>query len=48
MVAAPSGSELHMHIAIPDDRLPASGDAVSEIRRGMDEAFDRLDRLIAG
>jgi uncharacterized protein YndB with AHSA1/START domain len=48
VVAAPSGSELHMHIAIPDNRLPASADAVAEIRRGIDEAFDRLDRLIAG
>jgi uncharacterized protein YndB with AHSA1/START domain len=48
VVAAPSGSELQMHVAIPDRRIPVSGDAVAEIRRGMDEAFDRLARLIAG
>ena len=48
VAAAPAGSELHMHVAIPDNRLPDSGDAVAEIRRGMDEAFDRLDRLITG
>ena len=44
----PSGSEVHLHVAVPDDRLgPSPDDAVTEIRRGMEEAFDRLARLIA-
>jgi uncharacterized protein YndB with AHSA1/START domain len=43
----PSGSEAHLHVAIPDDRLGPSPDhAAAEIRRGMDEAFDRLASLI--
>jgi uncharacterized protein YndB with AHSA1/START domain len=43
----PSGSEVHLHVAIPDDRLGPSPDrAADEIRRGMDEAFDRLASLI--
>jgi uncharacterized protein YndB with AHSA1/START domain len=43
----PSGSEVHLHVAIPDDRLGPSPDhAAAEIRRGMDEAFDRLASLI--
>src|SRR5579862_1106211 len=42
----PSGSEVHLHVAIPDDRLGPSPDhAAAEIRRGMDEAFDRLASL---
>ena len=42
----PSGSEVHLHVAIPDDRLGSSPDhAAAEIRRGMDEAFDRLAGL---
>jgi len=44
----PSGSEAHLHVAVPDDRLgPSPDDAVTEIRRGMEEAFDRLAGLIA-
>ena len=44
----PSGSEVHLHLAVPDDRLgPSPDDAVTEIRRGMEEAFDRLAGLIA-
>jgi len=44
----PSGSEVHLHVAVPDDRLgPSPDDAVTEIRRGMEEAFDRLAGLIA-
>jgi uncharacterized protein YndB with AHSA1/START domain len=43
----PSGSEVHLHVTIPDDRLGPSPDhAAAEIRRGMDEAFDRLASLI--
>jgi hypothetical protein len=42
----PSGSEVHLHVAIPDDRLgPSPDSAVAEIQRGMEEAFDRLGRL---
>ena len=44
----PSGSEVHLHVAVPEDRLgPSPDDAVTEIRRGMEEAFDRLAGLIA-
>jgi hypothetical protein len=43
-----SGSEVHLHVAVPDDRLGPSPDrAAAEIRRGMEEAFDRLVGLIA-
>lgn len=44
----PSGSEVHLHVAIPDDRLGSSPDsAVAEIQLGMEEAFDRLAGLTA-
>ncbi len=43
----PSGSEVRIHVAVPDDRLGPSADAAAEeIRRGMEEAFDRLASLI--
>ena len=43
----PSGSEVHLRVAVPDDRLGQSPDrAAAEIRRGMEEAFDRLAGLI--
>ena len=43
----PSGSEVHLHVAIPDDRLGASPDhAAAEIRRGVEETFDRLAALL--
>jgi hypothetical protein len=41
------GSEVRLHIAVPDDRLGPSPDAATaEIRRGMEEAFDRLAGLV--
>ncbi len=41
------GSEARIHVAVPDDRLGPSADAAAaEIRRGMEEAFDRLAGLI--
>jgi hypothetical protein len=44
----PSGSEVHLHVGVPDDRLgPAPDSATAEIRRGMEETFDRLAGLIA-
>jgi len=44
----PSGAEVHLHVAIPDDRLGPSPDhAAAEIRRGMEEVFDRLASLTA-
>jgi uncharacterized protein YndB with AHSA1/START domain len=44
----PSGSEAHLHVVVPDDRLgPSPDSAAAEIRRGMEEAFDRLAGLIA-
>jgi hypothetical protein len=40
------GSEVHLHVVVPDDRLGPSPDAAAtEIRRGMEEAFDRLADL---
>jgi uncharacterized protein YndB with AHSA1/START domain len=47
VVARPPGSEVHLHVAVPDDHLGPSPDSdVAEIRRGIDEAFDRLAGLI--
>jgi uncharacterized protein YndB with AHSA1/START domain len=44
----PPGSEVHLHVAIPEDRLgPSPDSAAAEIRRGIEEAFDRLAGLIA-
>lgn len=44
----PSGSEVHLHVVVPDDRLgPFPDSAAAEIRRGMEEAFDRLAGRIA-
>jgi len=43
----PSGSEVHLQVAIPDDRLGPSPDhAAAEIRRGVEETFDRLAALL--
>jgi uncharacterized protein YndB with AHSA1/START domain len=47
VVARPPGAEVHLHVVIPDGHLGPSADGAAEIRRGMDEAFDRLARLIA-
>jgi uncharacterized protein YndB with AHSA1/START domain len=44
----PTGSEVRLHVAVPDDRLgPSPDNAVAEIQRGMEDAFDRLAGLIA-
>jgi hypothetical protein len=44
----PTGSEVHLHVAIPDDRLgPSPDSAVAEIQRGIEEAFDHLAGLTA-
>jgi len=44
----PSGSEVHLHVAVPDDRLgPSPDSAAAEIQRGMEETFDRLAGLVA-
>lgn len=43
----PSGAEVRLHVAIPDDRLGPSPDrAAAEIRRGLEETFDRLAELM--
>jgi uncharacterized protein YndB with AHSA1/START domain len=43
----PSGSEVHIHVTVPDGRLgPSPGAAAEEIQRGMEETFDRLASLI--
>ncbi len=44
---ASPGSRVRIHVAVPDDRLGRSaGAAAEEIRRGMEDAFDRLAGLI--
>ena len=41
------GSELHIHVTVPEGRLgPSPGAATEEIQRGMEETFDRLASLI--
>ena len=41
------GSEVHLHVAIPDDRLgPSPAGAAAEIQRGVEETFDRLSGLL--
>jgi uncharacterized protein YndB with AHSA1/START domain len=43
----PSGSEVHIHVAIPDARMGSSADtAVAELRQGMEDTFDRLAGLM--
>ena len=43
----PLGSEVHLRVAVPDRRLgPSPDDAAAEIRRGMEETFDRLAGLL--
>jgi hypothetical protein len=42
----PSGSEVRIHVSVPDDRLGSSAEAVAELHRGLEETFDRLARLI--
>jgi hypothetical protein len=47
VVDRPSGAEVHIHVAVADDRLGPSADAAAaEIERGIGEAFDRLAGLI--
>jgi hypothetical protein len=44
----PSESEVSLHVAIPDDRLgPSPDSAAAEIRRGVEETFDRLAGLLS-
>jgi uncharacterized protein YndB with AHSA1/START domain len=43
----PPGSEVYLHVAIPDDRLGPSPDrAADELSRGVEETFDRLAGLL--
>lgn len=47
VVDRPPGSEVHLRVVVPDDRLgPVLDAAAAEIRRGMEEAFDRLASLV--
>ena len=46
VVDQPPGSKVHVHVAIPDERVGHSGSAAEEIRGGMDEALNRLGALI--
>ena len=44
----PAGSAVSLHVEIPDGRLGPSPDhAAAEIRRGVDETFDRLSGLLS-
>lgn len=40
-------AEVQIHLTIPDDRLPTSDEVIAEIRRGTEEALDRLAALVA-
>jgi uncharacterized protein YndB with AHSA1/START domain len=43
----PSGSEVSLHVSVPDGRLgPSPASAAAEIRRGVEETFDRLSALL--
>lgn len=35
-------AEVQIHLTIPDDKLPPSDEVIAEIRRGTEEALDRL------
>jgi Polyketide cyclase / dehydrase and lipid transport len=46
VASRPPDSEVHLHVAVPDGHLgPSPGDAIAEIRRGVEEALDRLATL---
>jgi Polyketide cyclase / dehydrase and lipid transport len=45
----PPGSEVRLNVTVPDGHLGPSADAaVAEIRRGMEEALERLEGVIEG
>ena len=46
VVDRPPGSQVQIHVAVPEGRLGPAADAAAEIRRGMEEAFDRLAGLV--
>lgn len=46
VVNRPPGSEVHIHVIVPDERLGTSADADAEIQRGLQEALDRLAALL--
>jgi hypothetical protein len=48
VLSQPPGSEVRIHLAVPDEHLASVPDAVAEIRRGIEEALDRLAALVAG
>jgi len=48
VLSQPPGSEVQIHLAVPDNHLAGDPDAVAEIRRGIEEALDRLAGLVAG
>ena len=45
--AAAGSSEIYLYLSVPDERVASWPDAEAEIRRGMEEAFDRLSTLVA-
>jgi uncharacterized protein YndB with AHSA1/START domain len=40
------GSEVQIHLTVPDEKIAASHDMVAEIQRGTEEALDRLVALV--
>jgi uncharacterized protein YndB with AHSA1/START domain len=38
-------TEVTLHLTIPDEDLPTTDEVVAELRRGMDEALERLGSL---
>jgi hypothetical protein len=40
-------AEVRIHLTIPDNKLPPSDEVIAEIRRGTEEALDRLAVLVA-
>lgn len=41
-------AEVRIHVTVPDERVGGSAEAVDELRRGMDEAFDKLAGVVGG
>jgi hypothetical protein len=44
--ASSGSSEIQVSLSVPDERVASWPDAEAEVRRGMEEAFDRLSTLL--
>ena len=47
VLAQGNSSVVQLQLTLPHDVLPESEEVIAEVRRGMDEALDRLARLVA-